>query len=56
MVDNNDLFATLLALIASLVACVDINFSILTTTIISHFKTRFNIIRFNQIVEFFCLR
>ena len=53
MAANN---ATLLAFIASLVACVDINFSILTTTIISHFKTRFNLIRFNQIVESFCLR
>ena len=56
MADNNVLFATSLALIASLVACVDINFSILTATIISHFKTRFNLIRFNQIVESFCLR
>ena len=56
MADNNVLFATSLALIASLVACVDINFSILTATIISHFKTRFNPIRFNQIVESFCLR
>ena len=35
MADNNVLFATPLALIASLVACVDINFSILTATIIS---------------------
>ena len=56
MADNNVLFATSLALIASLVACVDINFPILTATIISHFKTRFNLIRFNQIVESFCLR
>lgn len=56
MADNNVLFATSSALIASLVACVDINFSILTTKIISHFKTRFNLIRFNQIVESFCLR
>jgi len=48
MADNNVLFATLLVLIASLVACVDIKFSILTATIISHFKARFNLVRFNQ--------
>ena len=36
MADNSVLFANLLALVASLMECIEINFSILTTTI-SHF-------------------
>ena len=36
VVDNSVLFANLLALVASLMECIEINFSILTTTI-SHF-------------------
>lgn len=47
MADNNVLFATLLALIASLIACVEINFAILTTTIY-YFLRR--ILNFIQIV------
>ena len=43
MVDNSVLFAKLLALVASLMECIEINFAILTTTI-SHFI---------QIVEYF---
>ena len=52
MADDNGLFATLLALIARLIACVEINFSILTTTI-SHFKRRLSLI---QIVQSFSCR
>ena len=36
MVDNSVLFANLLALVASLMECIEINFAILTTKI-SHF-------------------
>ena len=46
MVDNSVLFANLLAVVASLMECIEINFAILTTTI-SHFI---------QIVESFSSR
>ena len=46
VVDNSVLFANLLALVASLMECIEINFAILTTTI-SHFI---------QIVEYFSSR
>ena len=45
MVENNVLFGTLLALISSFIACVEINFAFLRTTI-SHFKRRLNLIQF----------
>ena len=51
--DNNVLFATLLALITSLIACVENNFAIILMTTISHFKRRLNLI---QIVESFISR
>ena len=44
MADNNVLFATLLALIASLMACVEINFAILTTTKYHFLRRRLNFI------------
>ena len=45
MADNNVLFATLLALIATLIVCVEINFAILTTTIYYFLRRRLNFIQ-----------
>ena len=45
MAENNVLFRTLLALISSFIACVEINFAFMRTTI-SHFKRILNLIQF----------
>ena len=50
MVDNNVLFASFLALTASLIECAEINFAVLTTKT-SHFKRIINLIQIKTVKD-----